>query len=136
AMEIKTLNDIFTVTCGVDRPAVLKSKKNGEWVDVGVPEFRDTVRHVATALRYLGVKPCDRVAMLAENRPERAMGRGALLASAAAAASPATTGAPAPLPRSSTPPAPPATRSERCSRTATSPATAPPEPKYCRSSRA
>ncbi|HEY6137415.1 MAG TPA: long-chain fatty acid--CoA ligase, partial [Thermoanaerobaculia bacterium] len=67
-MEIKTLNDIFTITCGVDRPAVLKSKKNGQWVDVGVPEFRDTVRHVATALRHLGVKSGDRVAILSENR--------------------------------------------------------------------
>src|SRR5690349_24451217 len=82
-MEIKTLNDIFTVTCGVDRPAVLKSKKNGEWVDVGVPEFRDTVRHVATALRYLGVKSGDRVAILSENRPEWAMGDFAILANGA-----------------------------------------------------
>ncbi|HEV2721709.1 MAG TPA: long-chain fatty acid--CoA ligase [Thermoanaerobaculia bacterium] len=82
-MEIKTLNDIFTVTCGLDRPAVLKSKKNGLWVDLGVAEFRDTVRNVATALRHLGVKPGDRVAILSENRPEWAMADFAILANGA-----------------------------------------------------
>jgi long-chain acyl-CoA synthetase len=82
-MEIKTLNDIYTATCGIDRPAVLKSKKNGRWVEIGVPEFRDTVRCVATALRHLGVKPGDRVGILSENRPEWAMMDYAILACAA-----------------------------------------------------
>ena len=60
-MEIKTLNDIYDVTCTIDRPAALKSKREGRWVDVSVGEFRDTVRHFATGLRLLGVKPGDRV---------------------------------------------------------------------------
>src|ERR1044071_9794298 len=82
-MEIKTINDIFTVTCGVDRPAVLKSKKNGQRGDVGVPEFPDTVRNVATALRHLGLKSGDRVPVLSENRPEWAMADFAILANGA-----------------------------------------------------
>jgi len=82
-MEIKTLNDIYAVTCTLDRPAALKSKRDGRWVDVTVPEFRDTVRHFATGLRLLGVKPGDRVAILSENRPEWAMADFAILANAA-----------------------------------------------------
>ncbi len=72
-MEIKTLNDIYAVTCTLDRPAALKSKRDGSWVDVTVPQLRDNVRHFSTGLRLLGVKPGDRVAILSENRPEWAI---------------------------------------------------------------
>ena len=82
-MEIKTLNDIYAVTCTLDRPAALKYKRDERWVDVTVPQFRDTVRHFATGLRLLGVKPGDRVAILSENRPEWAIGDFAILANAA-----------------------------------------------------
>ena len=82
-MEIKTLNDIYAVTCTIDRPAALKSKREGRWVDVSVGEFRDTVRHFATGLRLLGVKPGDRVAILSENQPEWAMADFAILCNAA-----------------------------------------------------
>lgn len=79
-MQIRTLNDIYNVTCSIDRPAVMKYKKDGRWNDVTVPQFRDTVRHFATGLRVLGVKPGDRVAILAENRPEWTMSDFAILA--------------------------------------------------------
>src|SRR5438128_9009339 len=82
-MEIRTLNDIYAVTCTLDRPAALRSKRDGRWVGVSVPEFRDTVRHFATGLRLLGVKPGDRVAILSENRPEWAISDFAILCSAA-----------------------------------------------------
>ena len=82
-MEIRTLNDIYAVTCTLDRPAALRSKRDGRWVDITVPEFRDTVRHFATGLRLLGVKPGDRVAILSENRPEWAMGDFGILTNAA-----------------------------------------------------
>src|SRR4051794_34696992 len=82
-MEIKTLNDIYTVTCSLDRPAALKYKRDGKWVDTSVDEFRDTVRYFATGLRLLGLKAGDRVAILAENRPEWAMADFAILASGA-----------------------------------------------------
>src|SRR5262245_20075079 len=67
---IATLNDIYDVTCALDRAAVFQYKREGKWVDTAVGEFRDTVRYVATALRHAGVKPGDRVAILSENRPE------------------------------------------------------------------
>src|SRR5438270_2033614 len=82
-MEIRTLNDIYTLTCSLDRPAALKYKRDGKWVDTSVDEFRDTVRHFANGLRLLGVKPGDRVAILSENRPEWAMSDFAILANAA-----------------------------------------------------
>ena len=82
-MEIRTINDIYSVTCTIDRPAAVKSKRDGQWVDVAVPEFRDSVRHFANGLRLLGVKPGDRVAILSENRPEWAMSDFAILANAA-----------------------------------------------------
>ncbi|HEX8170871.1 MAG TPA: long-chain fatty acid--CoA ligase [Thermoanaerobaculia bacterium] len=78
-MQAKTLNDIYTVTCSIERPAIMKVKRGGRWVDVTVPEFRDTVRWMATALHDLGVKTGDRVAILAENRPEWTMSDFAIL---------------------------------------------------------
>ncbi|HYR28325.1 MAG TPA: long-chain fatty acid--CoA ligase [Thermoanaerobaculia bacterium] len=71
--EPKTLTDIYTVTCSIDRPAIMKYKSGDRWVDVSVPEFRDTVRWFAAGLHDLGVKRGDRVGILAENRPEWSM---------------------------------------------------------------
>ncbi|HEX2059771.1 MAG TPA: long-chain fatty acid--CoA ligase [Thermoanaerobaculia bacterium] len=71
--EPKTLNDIYTLTSSIDRPAIMKYKSGDRWVDVTVPEFRDTVRWLATALNDMGVKAGDRVAILSENRPEWTM---------------------------------------------------------------
>jgi long-chain acyl-CoA synthetase len=82
-MTIATINDIYDVTCAIDRPAVFKFKREGRWVDTTLLEFRDTVRYLATALRHLGVKPGDRVAILSENRPEWAMSDFAILANQA-----------------------------------------------------
>src|SRR5258706_5000756 len=82
-MEIKTLNDIYRVTCTIDRPAALKAKKNDQWVAIGLPQFRDTVRWFSNGLRTLGVKVGDRVAILSENRPEWAMADFAILAAGA-----------------------------------------------------
>jgi long-chain acyl-CoA synthetase len=81
--EPRTLNDIYEVTCGIDRPAIMKYKKGDRWVDVTVPEFRDTVRWLATALHEMGVKPGDRVGILSENRPEWTMGDFAILTASA-----------------------------------------------------
>jgi len=69
-MEITTLNDIYAETCELQRDAAMMVKKGDRWEKISVPEFRDNVRWFSTALRNLGVKPGDRVAILAENRPE------------------------------------------------------------------
>jgi long-chain acyl-CoA synthetase len=82
-MEIRTLNDIYAVTCTLDRPAALKVKRDGRWVDISVAEFCELVRNFATGLRLLGVKPGDRVAILSENRPEWAIADFAILCNAA-----------------------------------------------------
>ncbi|HEX6641243.1 MAG TPA: AMP-binding protein, partial [Thermoanaerobaculia bacterium] len=68
--EPRTLNDIYEVTININRPAIMKYKSGDRWLDVTVPEFRDSVRWLATALYEMGVKPGDRVAILSENRPE------------------------------------------------------------------
>src|ERR1700740_699309 len=69
-MEIKTLNDIYAVTCTLERSPALKYKRDGKWIDISVAEFCDAVKYFATGLRLLGIKPGDRVAILSENRPE------------------------------------------------------------------
>ena len=81
--EPKTLTDIYTVTCSIDRPAIMKYKSGGKWVDVSVPDFCDTVRWLSTGLNDLGVKRGDRVAILSENRPEWTMSDFAILCAGA-----------------------------------------------------
>ncbi|HLJ74329.1 MAG TPA: long-chain fatty acid--CoA ligase, partial [Thermoanaerobaculia bacterium] len=82
-MEIKTLNDIYAVTCTLERSPALKFKRDGKWVDISVADFCDSVKYFATGLRFLGVKPGDRVAILSENRPEWAIADFAILCNAA-----------------------------------------------------
>src|SRR5919199_6710682 len=82
-MEIRTLNDIYAVTCTIERTPALRFKRNGVWTDTSVVEFRDAVRDFSTGLRLLGVKPGDRVAILSENRPEWAIADFAILCAAA-----------------------------------------------------
>ncbi|HEX7830616.1 MAG TPA: long-chain fatty acid--CoA ligase [Thermoanaerobaculia bacterium] len=81
--EARTLNDIYTTTCSIDRPAIMKFKRNDQWHDVPLSEFRDTVRWFASALHEMGVKRGDRVAILSENRPEWTMADFAILAAGA-----------------------------------------------------
>ena len=82
-MELRTINDIYALTCTLERTPALKFKRNGVWTDTTVSQLRDNVRDFSTGLRVLGVKPGDRVAILSENRPEWAMADFAILANAA-----------------------------------------------------
>ena len=77
--EPRTLNDIYATTASIDRPAIFKHKRGDKWIDTTLPEFRETVRGFAYALNELGVQAGDRVAILAENRPEWTMSDFAIL---------------------------------------------------------
>jgi long-chain acyl-CoA synthetase len=81
--EPKTLNDIYATTASIDRPAIMKYKSGDKWIDVTVPEFRDSVHGLAYALHDLGVKAGDRVAILSENRPEWTISDFAILCASA-----------------------------------------------------
>ena len=71
-----TLTKLFfdTVdTFGPKKPVAMRYKKDGAWRDISYPDLEGRVRRFALALRRLGVKRGDRVAILAENRPEWAI---------------------------------------------------------------
>lgn len=82
-MDVNTLTDIYALTCEIDRPAAMRYRDNGKWVDISVADFCDRVRWFSTGLRALGVKPADRVAILSENRPEWAISDFAILCAGA-----------------------------------------------------
>ena len=55
------------------KSAALRYKANGTWHDITHAELERRVRHFALALKRLGVRRGDRVAILSENRPEWAI---------------------------------------------------------------
>jgi long-chain acyl-CoA synthetase len=69
-MATQTLNEIFLESLKIERPAAQMYKAGGRWQEVSVAEFGRRVRHLSMALRSMGVKRDDRVAILSENRPE------------------------------------------------------------------
>jgi len=52
------------------KPAILRYKSGGKWNDISTEEFVATARGLAMGLLHLGIRKGDRVAILAENRPE------------------------------------------------------------------
>src|SRR4051812_43164616 len=65
----------------------LKYKKDDEWVDVSFEEFGDAVRETALGLMALGIGKGDRVAILANTRPEWAYACFAILSAGGASVS-------------------------------------------------
>lgn len=55
------------------KPAALRYKSGGTWHDISHQELLTRVRRFALALKRLGVRRGDRVAILSENRPEWAI---------------------------------------------------------------
>jgi long-chain acyl-CoA synthetase len=55
------------------KSAAVRYKAGGQWHDISHAELEQRVRHFALALKRLGVRRGDRVAILSENRPEWAV---------------------------------------------------------------
>ena len=76
-----TLTQLFFDAIGkFSKPAALRFKKNGAWVDISHTELLERVRRASMALTELGLARGDRVAILSENRPEWAIADYACLA--------------------------------------------------------
>jgi len=69
AMSLKTLNDIFFATRERTLDRLMLHRAAGEWKAISSSEFCRNVAATIGALRELGVRRGDRVAILSENRP-------------------------------------------------------------------
>lgn len=68
-MAIRTLSELFLVAAGYEKEACLMHKVGGSYVAVSTAELTRQVRQIARALVECGVRPGDRVALMAENGP-------------------------------------------------------------------
>jgi len=66
-MSVQTLSELFLVATGHDLPDCLQHKVADTWRSVSSRELADRVRRLSTALRNLGIRRGDRVALMAEN---------------------------------------------------------------------
>ncbi|MBI4467091.1 MAG: long-chain fatty acid--CoA ligase [Acidobacteria bacterium] len=70
-MHSTTLNQLLlTGIRSHDRPDLLWQKQRGVWEKISTPTFLCRVASLAWALRELGIRKGDRVAIFSENRPE------------------------------------------------------------------
>jgi long-chain acyl-CoA synthetase len=72
-MSVKTINDVFysVIDRGSDR--VMQIKRDGHWVPISTRDLYRDVTGTAKCLKNWGIGRGDRVAILAENRPEWAI---------------------------------------------------------------
>ena len=63
----------FDAIANFSKPAALRYKKDGAWVDISHAQLLERVRRTSLALTDLGLARGDRVAILSENRPEWAV---------------------------------------------------------------
>ena len=68
-MPIRTLSELFLAVVRRDREACLMHKVGGRYVAVSTAELARQVRQLAKALVESGIRPGDRVALMAENGP-------------------------------------------------------------------
>jgi long-chain acyl-CoA synthetase len=74
AITISTLPDLLLHSNRQHRkPDAFKFKRNSQWIDVSTDEFLLRVEELFFALRTLGLRPGDRVAIVSENRLEWAI---------------------------------------------------------------
>src|SRR5215468_3807176 len=69
-MSLGTVNDIFFAVIERNQPQVMMNRHTIDWVPISSPELYRNVAGVALALETWGISRGDRVAVLAENRPE------------------------------------------------------------------
>ena len=72
-MNVRTLNDIFLSVVDRNSDCVLMHKQSGQWLCMGSKQLYDGVARTAITLLSWGVQKGDRIAILAENRPEWAI---------------------------------------------------------------
>jgi long-chain acyl-CoA synthetase len=70
---VETIPDLFYAGIEHDLPVALAYRVNGAFIPISHRELQDKVEHLALALEGRGLERGDRVAILAENRPEWAM---------------------------------------------------------------
>ena len=70
----------FDAIATFSKPAAMRHKKDGVWLDISHAELLERVRRTSLALQELGLARGDRVAILSENRPEWAIADYACLA--------------------------------------------------------
>ena len=68
-MSIRTLNELFLVAAGHNRPDCLQHKVDGRYVPISTAELVDRVQRLAHALQALGVHRGERIALMADNGP-------------------------------------------------------------------
>ncbi len=68
-MSIRTLAELFEEVERRNKPACLMVKEGGQYRTISTREFATGVRELARALDQVGIRPGDRVALMAENGP-------------------------------------------------------------------
>lgn len=69
-MSIRTLSELFLVASGHGKAACLMHKTAGRYEAISTVDFVDLVKRLAKAMVDAGVRPGDRVALMAENGPK------------------------------------------------------------------
>jgi long-chain acyl-CoA synthetase len=79
---VTTLSRQFLASCrDHPKPVRMMVKTAGSWLKISTGEIEESVRRLALGFQGLGLRPGDRLAILAENRPEWAMADFAALCS-------------------------------------------------------
>jgi len=82
--EPRTINELFNQAMQKrSGSVVMRFRRDKKWRDITGAQLDERVRNVALALHHLGVRPGDRVALLAESSPEWSITDYAILANGA-----------------------------------------------------